>query len=117
MATKTECAKIFEEATHWGDKHWKAKEGTGIACKTNNSKIIAHNKDNVTYKLHNCPIVEVDKKKRIATLTSCGYETKTTKDHLNLALKNLGVGKRVSQKKKIWYLNGEKFKDEMKIKY
>ena len=117
MGSKTQCAREFHNAVGYKDKR-EALRGKqhDVICKTGNSKILSH-QNKVTYQLHSCPIVKVDKKRRIAKLNSCGYHTNTTKSHLNIALKELNLSKQVSQKKGKWLLGNEKFEDNMAVKY
>ena len=116
MANKSECSQAFREAVYLkGKTHLGKKSKTpDLVCQTGNAKVFSH-KGKATYQLHRCPIVKVDKDREIATLSSCGYETNTTKSHLNLALRRIS-DKKVSAKKRIWYVNGQKFEDGMRIK-
>ena len=110
MVTKDKCAYEFlRQIQGMGEKK-------GQACKTHNSKILGH-KNKVTYELHGCPIAKVDKKRRLIKMDTCGYHTKTTKDHLNLVLGTLKTGKTITQKKGEWFINGSKFDNNKFVRY
>ena len=51
----------------------------------------------------------------VITLDSCGWRTPTTKVAINNALSQLGRSERVSQVKGQWFINGQEFKDGMKL--
>ena len=112
MATKDKCAVVFKNAIFKNEKPTKGN----TMCKTHNSKIIRDG-NVIKYKLHQCDIVTVDRDNMVARLSNCGYSTKTTKDHLNLALSELGKGKPIKQKNFEWKYNDKPFKDGMEIKF
>jgi hypothetical protein len=41
------------------------------------------------------------------TLDACGWYTPTTKKRLNAVLSTFGLGKQISQRKGVWYLNDD----------
>ncbi len=117
MSSKTQCAREFHDAVGYKDKREQLRgKQHDVVCKTGNSKILSHH-NKVTYQLHGCSIVKVDKKKRLAKLDTCGYETNTTKAHINLALRELNLSQKVNAKNYNWYLGKEKFERGMAVKY
>ena len=112
MTTKDKCAVVFKKAVFDNEKPTKGN----TMCTTHNSKIVREG-DTIKYKLHKCDIVTVDRDNMIARLSNCGWQTKTTKDHLNLALSELGKGKPIRQKKGVWEYDNKPFKDGMEIKF
>lgn len=110
---KSECFNEFGRAVHSEGKI-KSHSRKDVVCKTGNSKVLSH-KDKTTYILHDCPIVRVDKKRKIAKLSSCGWHTPTTKSHMNGALREVS-DKSVVQKKGKWSVNGEDFHDNIPVK-
>ena len=85
-------------------------------CKVRNDQAFQH-KGKLTYRLHNCDIAKVDKRKRTIKLNTCGWRTPTTKARMNEVLKELGSDKYVKQKKGVWYLDGQKYDDGDIAKY
>ena len=51
----------------------------------------------------------------VITLDSCGWKTPTTKTAINRALEQFGRSERVSQVKGQWFVDGQEFKDGMKL--
>ncbi len=43
------------------------------------------------------------------TLNAGGWHTVTTKQRINIVLAQYGIDKRIVQRKKVWYINGELF--------
>lgn len=65
--------------------------------------------------LHGHAIVKIEQDKVI--LSSCGWLTNTTKTAINNALKQLGLSEfQVSQKKGLWFIDGEPFYDGYEVK-
>lgn len=114
--SQNKCVREFWKSIGTGSQYTKKGRVKERVCKTSRDEVFSH-KDKVTFKLHGCSIVKADKRKRLLKLDSCGWKTKTTKTRLNELLREAGVGEQISQKKGVWYLNGNKYEDGMRIKY
>ena len=68
--------------------------------------------DEIIVKLHFHTIAKISKNS--IQISSCGYETKTTKSRLNAILSYFGKG-RIYQQDFVWYINNELFIDGMSI--
>jgi len=115
MVNKDSCLRKFGRAAKGRSVDQKGRVKDRI-CKLPNVEVFRH-KNKVNWKLHDCIVASADKKKKMVKLSSCGWETKTTKDHMNGVLSELGTGKKVQQKKGVWYLNGKKFDDGDKVRF
>ncbi len=62
-----------------------------------------HNESRVFLHGHN--IATLDHNDGLLTLSSCGYETNTTKSRLNAILEEVRYGTRVFQKNWMWFLS------------
>ncbi len=115
MVSKGQCQRLFSRIAD-GIKASTLRGTRDTVCRTGNVKVNQH-KGKATYILHRCPIVKVDERRRIAKLNTCGYETNTTKSHINGVLSALGASKKVVQRKGQWYINSQKFEEGDVVKY
>ena len=71
----------------------------------------------IVVKLHGHKIARIFPNIRRAIISSCGYQTKTTKSRLNAILSGLNVREGVYQSNWDWYFGDKDFTDNMEINF
>ena len=76
-----------------------------VALHKKGNTVVTNDDKGILVRLYNTTIVKVDNDTNSITLDTGGYNTKTTKDRMNLTSDTFNLGFRVYQKDFTWYVS------------